>query len=240
MMSNLRTVAELFKLELDDMFNQWAAHQPLRTGAPHASNILAPDAEFCVRKLTLAGECGDASIRPEVKPWDAHKNAVFLNGWRLHEKYQDVFSRYGRVVEVEKSHYDEERQLHFTPDAIIELFGITYVVEIKGYHDEHFNKLDETAEPPQAAWHQANLYMHLLKLERAFVLVENKNTQAFKVWCIQYDQALTKKYTDRMYQVKGARIAYRLDGRLPERTCTSSRDYKAQACQMREICFRKG
>ena len=89
---NSRTVAQLFKLELDGMFNSWEQSKPLRSGAPHASAILAPESEWCLRRHVLTALYPDEVERPEMKPWSAHQNAVFLNGWVLHEKWQKLFN----------------------------------------------------------------------------------------------------------------------------------------------------
>jgi len=234
-MSN-RTLAQLFRLEIAEMFIAWEASKPLRTGAPHASAILAPESEWCLRRHVLSALYPEQAERPVPKPWDAHTNAVFLNGWLLHEKWQRLFSDHGRVVEVETSHYDEVRMLHFTPDAIIQFGGQPYVVEIKGYKHETWDKLDEAGEPPAAAHMQCNLYCHLLGIERGLVLVENKNTQEYKVWVIAHDTTLARPYIDRMYAVKGA-VATK---RLPARTCTSLRDRNAEKCPMRNLCFSRG
>jgi hypothetical protein len=231
-----RTIAALFKLELDAMLLAWEASKPLRTGAPHASAILSPKSEWCVRRQVLLAREASQAERPPQKPWTAHQNAVFLNGWHLHEKYQRLFQQFGTVIvrEVEVSHFDEERFLHFTPDAIIEFYGQPFVVEIKGYHTEYFASLDESGNPPQAAWHQCNLYCHLLNIEYGLVLVEDKNTQQVKIWAIRHNPTLARVYTDRCYAVKGAIIS----DALPSRVCASCTDRMAEKCPVRFVCFR--
>jgi hypothetical protein len=230
---NARTVAQLFKLELDSMFNTWEASKPLRSGAPHASAILAPESEWCLRRHVLTALYPELVERPDVKSWSAHTNAVFLNGWVLHEKWQKLFSEHGQVVEVETSHFDETRYLHFTPDAIITFAGQPYVVEIKGYKSSTFEKLNEAGEPPTAAHHQCNLYCHMLEIGRGLVLVENKDTQDYKVWAVQCDAELARPYLDRMYQVKGA-VATKS---TPARVCVSCTEHRAEKCPVRKLCF---
>lgn len=232
-----RTVAQLLKMDLDDMFNAWEAAKPLRTGAPHASAILAPESEWCVRRQVLSAVYPDQATRPEAKPWSGHQNAVFLNGWVLHEKYQKLLSEHAQVTEVETSHYDETRFLHFTPDAVIEWAALPWVVEIKGYKASSFEAMDEAGDPPAAAWHQCNLYCHLLGIEQGIVLVECKDTQEYKLWAIQHDPELAKPYTERMYQVKGRTALAKAGKGIPERKCVSINDRLAQKCVMRELCF---
>lgn len=230
---NARTVAQLFKLELDDMFNRWEASKPLRSGAPHASAILAPESEWCTRRHVLTALYPELVERPDVKPWSAHTNAIFLSGWVFHEMLQDLFVKYAKVIEVETSHYDEVRMLHFTPDIILEFASHPYVGELKGYKQETFDKLDEAGSPPKAAWHQCNLYCHLLGIERGLIIVMCKNTQRIKVWAIECDVELAKPYLDRMYQVKGA-VAVRS---TPARVCASCTEHRAEKCPVKKLCF---
>nr|BBH90119.1 hypothetical protein KTC_48700 [Thermosporothrix sp. COM3]BBH90184.1 hypothetical protein KTC_49350 [Thermosporothrix sp. COM3]BBH90249.1 hypothetical protein KTC_50000 [Thermosporothrix sp. COM3] len=234
---NLKALAALLRLELDDMFNSWEASKPLRTGAPHASAILVPESEWCPRRHVLLALHPEQARRPEAKPWDALQNAVFLHGWHLHEKYQKLFSDFARVIEVEKSHFDETRFLHFTPDAIIQFGSYKLIVEIKGYKQETWQALDERGNPPEAAWHQCNLYCHLLNIPYGLVLVENKNTQKVKMWAIEHDKELAQPYTRRMYEVVGGVIKAQKSGRLPARKCTAPDEPRAQKCPVRELCF---
>src|SRR6266568_8068924 len=163
--------AELIKMHIQGMFNQWEESKPLRTGL-HASSVLVPESEWCTRKHVLASLFPDKAVRPEPKPWDHRQNAIFLHGWVLHEKYQMLFSRFGDCVEVETPHYDESTGLWFSPDAIIRFGGETYVVEIKGYKAEEYEK--HTDKPPRAAHIQANLYCFLLDIQKAIILIEHK------------------------------------------------------------------
>jgi hypothetical protein len=229
----LRTLAALLKYDIEDMFNAWESAKALRTGAPHASAILAPENEWCLRRHVLTALYPESVERVEQKPWTALQNAVFLNGWMLHEKYQRLFAEYGNVIEVETSHFDETRFLYFTPDAIIEFGGVPYVVEIKGYKQETWQNLDEAGAPPQAAHAQCNLYCHILEIQYGIILVENKNTQEIKAWVIERDPTLAREYTDRCYQVKG-KVATKS---IPERACSSCKDRRAEKCPVRNFCF---
>lgn len=230
---NNRTIAQLFKLELDGMFNSWEIAKSLRVGAPHASSILQADSEWCLRRQVLLALYPEQAMHPEAKPWDAHTNAVFLNGWYIHEMFQTLMTNHGRVIEAETSHFDETRFLHFTPDVIFDFGPDRFVGEIKGYKQETFDKLDEAGEPPEAAHMQCNLYCHLLGIEHGAVIVMCKNTQRIKVWIIQHDASLAREYTERMYQVKGAVLSRH----IPERACTTCRDRRAEKCPVRQFCF---
>lgn len=262
---NHRTVATLLKREIENTFNTWEAEKLLRTGFPHASNILAPEGDWCLRRYVLAAVFPELAQRPEPKPWDGKRNRVNKHGWVIHEKLQGMLLKFGgglKVVhcngepELDLTHFDETREVFFSPDVIVEFAGRKYVIEIKGYRAEMksdkedststiFERLDEMGVPPKVAHTQVNFYIHLLQDVygpdlRGLVLVENKNTQELKTWAIEHDPELAKPYTDRCYAVKGGVLIARKSGKLPPRKCVSCSESRAQACPMRTICFQKG
>lgn len=236
---NPRAVAALFKADVMDSFDQWNDERPMRTGFPHASNILAPEADYCLRKLVLMAVHPTEAIRPDAKPWDRLTNARFKHGWLIHEKYQDLTKRYGRVVytdgkpELDLTHFDEEHMIYFSPDEIIEHCSEQMPVEIKGYKMETFDELDESGPAPTDAHKQVNLYQYLLKLKHGLILVECKNTQRLKAWCVEYDQVRAQPYLDRLAAFKAAYQS----GLTPGRKCSKCTDRLATKCEMRDYCF---
>ncbi|GCE17567.1 PD-(D/E)XK nuclease family protein [Dictyobacter kobayashii] len=243
---NMRATAQLFKLDLQEMFEQWEHEKPLRVGLPHASAMLAADGDFCLRQLVLLAVEPQAASRPALQNWEYHTNAIYHNGWRLHEKYQRLLERYGKVVyyrgdlkypELDLTHYDEPHHLYFSPDAVIEHCGEHMVVEIKGYKQEVFDKLDEQGAPPGAAHRQLNLYLYLLHLQHGLILVENKNTQRCKVWCVTYDHEMVQPQLERIFHFRTALHAVRRKRELPERQCATHQCSRAQRCPVRNACF---
>lgn len=242
-MPNLRTVAQLLKLEMMGTFDVWESERPLRIGWPHASTILQPDSEWCLRRQVLLALYPEAAERPAPKPWDNLKNARNKHGWVVHEKYQGMLLKYGNVVyfdgrpELDLTHFDETRNVHYSPDAITEFGGNIYIWEFKGYKQESVEKLDEMGEPPKDAHRQVNFYLHIMRdiypNARGLIFVENKNTQEPLVWAVEHDAELAKPYTDRCYQVKG-HVATRS---TPARVCGSCREHRAEKCPVAKLCF---
>jgi hypothetical protein len=259
-----RTVAQLVKLEIDDMFARWEAARPLRVGIPHASTILSDESEWCVRRHVLGVLWPEAAEKPEPKFWDAKSNRINKHGWSLHEKYQDLLLKFGgdalQVVyfnnnpELDYTHYDEDRMVWYSPDFIIDHAGYRYVGEIKGYRNtdnpeypyEAFEKFDEAGPLPLKAHRQGNFYCHLMGIQRGIVLVEGKNSQDIKVWTFEHDPDMARPYTNRCYQFKGAlavakgTLTREGKAKLPGRRCTSCLDRLAEKCPMRKCCFEKG
>lgn len=250
-MNDMRTVAHLIQLDMQEMFLSWGRDQPLRTGAPHASALLADESEWCVRRYVLAQLYPDKVVPEKMAYWEWKRQNTFLHGWEIHRKWQRLFKHYGSVVmtngeyELDLTHYDETRNIFFSPDAILEFFGQQYVVEIKGINHDAYQSLTDSLtvamrvnETVHKAVVQANLYCHLLDLKRAIILVENKNNQDFKVWITEYDKSLANPYTDRAYAVKGHVSLARNGKPLPARVCQSLEDSRAKKCPLRDVCFR--
>lgn len=231
-------MAQVIKAKVASAHNLWADSKPLRVGAPHASTILQPPSMFCYRQLVLLACYGDHAHIPIHRPWDTAQNAIFLNGWHIHEKYQKLLGdHYARLVEAEEHHFDETRYVWYTPDVVTrETYG--YMVwEIKGYHHEVVTGLNEYKDPPLPAWRQGNLYSHLAGYPYVCVFIEDKDTQSVKSWVRPVNHEMAHPYTDRMYKVKGQITLARNGHDIPARCCSSPSDRRAIKCPVSRICF---
>jgi hypothetical protein len=255
----LRTRAALLALDFQDMFLKWGANQPPRSGL-HASSLLVSENEWCTRRFVLADLFPDEAQQPELKQWQWKQQAIFENGWDLHRRWQKLFLKFGNVAygntnnvkgdtvtvapELDLTHYDSDRGVYFSPDAILDINGEHHVVEIKGINHTAFESLTndlsvamKACETVDKAVYQANLYMHLLELQHAIILIEDKNNQDFRVWITEYDKYLTLPYIKRAYLVKGMITLARTNGTYPKRVCQSPDDALARKCPMRDCCF---
>lgn len=248
--ASLRTLAELVKIDFQELYLKWGGCAPPRTGL-HASSLLVSDQDWCPRKHVLSDLFPQEALSPELKHWQWKQQAIFENGWSLHKRWQQLFRQFANVVgelgklELDRTHYDPERNIYFSPDAILDITGEHMVVEIKGIHHTAFEALPfdlpgamHACETVEKAVSQANLYMHLLELKHAIILVENKNNQDFRVWITEYNRELALPYIQRAYQVKGNLVLAR-DGqnKYPARICQSADDARARQCPMCHKCF---
>ncbi len=256
----LRTTAALLHLDFQDLYLKYGASQPPRTGL-HASSLLVSESEWCVRKYVLSDLYGDQAVTPELARWQWKQQDTFLHGWEVHRKWQYLFKQFGNVVfskvnedeygdfdlepELDLTHYDEDRQLYFSPDAILEVNGEHMVVEIKGINHDAFLALTDNLDQARKACEtvdkaviQCNLYLHLLQLNHGIILVENKNNQEFRVWVIEYNCVLALLLVQRAYQVKGAVLRAK-HGEWPHRICASAEDSRACQCPLQGVCFRE-
>jgi len=85
-----------------------------------------------------------------------------------------------------------EELFHGRADAIISLNNKLYVVDFKSISDYKFKKLEKD-EPEISHQYQLQLYMHYFKVPHGILLYENKNTQDFKEFELEYNYKLCKK-----------------------------------------------
>lgn len=236
---------DIIKLKFDEMFNKFffdKEKEKPRESCIHGSDVIKPDYvepnrsdyRFCYRECVL---------KHYYVPHDSGKNGtylnkIFLNGWVLHEKWQMLFGKYTDVIAIEETIWDDVFKIAFTPDAHIKFRGEEFIVEIKGWKQEEYDKLDEDGPCPESPMKQALLYCYLTGVKYAIVLVENKNSQAFKLWVIKYDPSIISDVIERLDNLKLYLDKWKVNNTfLPARICESRSDERAKGCPMSSVCF---
>lgn len=200
-------------------------------GTFHCSNIIVSPENFCPRKQILDYKNKKPEdISPELRK-------VFWHGIMIHEKWQQLFKEDSRAEKIEVTHYSKKFHLVGTPDAIINLWGKSYVVEIKSVRTEIFFKMKETTKLLSSAIVQANLYMWLTNIPRAIILAENKNSHELKVLFKEFEPELIYKYLEQHLIV----LDYLERKVLPKCSCKDSSDVRTKRCpHYQKYCFKGG
>ena len=224
------TTSMVLEAQLNRLFATDRANQEVRTGM-HGSGIIVGDAEFCYRKQVLSFFYVRDNVEIPVK-----LQRIFLEGWHVHEKWQKLFKQAGIDRGIEQRGHSKDMSLLFTPDAVIELKGRLWVVEIKSMNEFAFRR----ANGHPSGEKQLMLYMHMLAIPRGFVLCENKNSQDIRVFEKRYDPEVASPFVERMINVReyvGEFAVARKRSVLPERTCTGSTCKRAMGCDYRTACY---
>ncbi len=224
---------------LSELFEVWHKNQPERTGI-HVSSLIASDAAFCFRQIVLMQFHKHQDINLHGRTLQ-----IFLQGWVIHQKWQELFRTAGNtpgsfieVLSIEESRV--KKGITYTPDIIAAIgtgkLGKPYIIEIKSMKGERYEALKGIHKDARV---QANMYMWLEGIEQAIVLVENKDTQEFKLWVIKYDKPLVQKYINRAIKVRRMNEEYREKEVLPPQhvMCPSLAAAKASRCPVRDACF---
>jgi hypothetical protein len=225
-------INESIKVKFDRLFHEWNYNKQKDRHGLHASGILKPD-DFCYREHVL-----NHFYYPTASLTWTKLLRVFLEGWYVHQKWQDLFKMAGIYLSVEKQHRSKFWEFSFTPDAIIEVMNRKIVVEIKSHSSNGFDQLNS---PPANAYKQAQLYMHSTGIPYGLVLVENKNNQDYKTWFFDYDPNSVTIYIERLLIIKKLINYFKETGKLPKRCdrCDfeGKNNPRAKFCEMREVCF---
>lgn len=207
--------------------------QKERTGL-HGSAILASEAEFCYREQVLSlfyKQCQGENITVGLK-------RIFEEGNAIHEKWQRLFLRggLGEPEDMDRSRFNKTYDLSYTPDAIITINGIKFVVEIKSVNTFQFKKM--TSHP--SGKKQLQLYMHLTKTSNGIVLCDDKNSQDFKIFRYVYNKEEVLPYIERLEAIQVYKNNLIDNHKLVKGLCSSSTCKRAEKCNMREACFGVG
>lgn len=226
------------KPELEtEMIIAQAKQDRVRTGL-HLSAILASDTEFCYREQVLS--LFYRMHQGENVPIDLKR--IFEAGTSIGEKWQRLFIRgnLGGPKDMDISRFKEEYDLSYTPDATIRIGKTKYICEIKSQNTFGFQKA--TSHP--AGKKQLRMYMFLDRVKHGFVLVEDKNTQKFKVFPETYGETFTKDdilpFVERLEGIQEYKRIFLEDKKPPKRICRDCNTKRALSCNMRGACWNIG
>lgn len=209
----------------------------------HASAIIVSDEKFCLRQQVLSmlykmdqGEQVSIGLK-----------RIFEEGNAIHEKWQRLFIRagYSKAEDLDMTQFQEEYELSYTPDIICripEFYEGEMVGEIKSVNTRQFWKMVKEGARHKSGEKQCQLYMHFRGLKKGFVLCEDKNTQEFLVFVLDYDYDVVKPYVKRLEKIKDKKRKVLEEKRMVIRKekCNSPNCKMAESCQMRDACYNVG
>lgn len=198
----------------------------------HGSAILKDD--ICMRAQVLS--LLFRQQQGEELPLDTL--AIFEEGNAIHEKWQRLFIRGGLGTEydMDVTQYAQGYELLYTPDAIITINGTKYIVEIKSMNSFLYQKSNEH----KTGALQCLLYMHLTNIHNGFVLMENKNTQEFKIQLVDYDEQKIQPIIERLKEIQKLKADFIKTKKPPKRICENAECEQAEKCIMRDCCWNIG
>lgn len=201
----------------------------------HASAMLQ-DSGFCYRQhvLSLFFKMTQGEDLP------LKSKCIFEEGNAIHEKWQRLFIRggLGTYKDMDHTRFEKEYDLSFTPDAILKIKNKMYIVEIKSMNTFAYQKTNSHASGRK----QCMFYEHLTGIHNGFVLMEDKNTQNFKIEIVDYDFDLISNAIEHLEGIKEYKQKFIEEKKPPKRIkeCKSYDCKKAQECPMRDACWNKG
>lgn len=201
----------------------------------HASTMLHEEG-FCYRQQVLSlffkGSQGeDLPLKSKC---------IFEEGNAIHEKWQRLFIRGGLGVykDMDRTRLKSEYDLSFTPDAELTIGKKKYICEIKSMNTFSYQR----AKGHPSGRKQCMLYQYLTGIHNGFVLMEDKNTQDFKIEMVPYDVSEISTAIEHLEAIQEYKQNF-LDTKRPPKRCAKCNSYnckRAMDCQMRDACWNKG
>lgn len=222
-----------FKEEIRMLKRQASLKSSDRYGL-HASSILKGDSSFCYREQVLSLFYKQA--QGENIPIGLKR--IFEEGNFIGEKWQRLFIRgeIGKIDDMDISRFNEEYDLSYTPDGIIDLNNKKYIVETKSQNTFLYKK--QPGHPTGEL--QCLFYMYLEQIRDGFTLVEDKNDQNFKVLLVKYDETKLEKYIDRLEDIQTHKKRFLKHKKMVKGICSDPTCKRAKDCSMRDACFNIG
>ena len=205
----------------------------------HASAVIKPKEDFCLRQQVLSLEYKMS----QGKDLPVNSLKIFAAGSSIHEKWQNMFEQCSgkidgfKLIRNEARSYSARWNLFFTPDSIIEIDGIRYIVEIKSMNTFSYKKAVGSSDPHPHARHQIQLYMHLTGIHHGIILCEDKNSQEYLVHPLEYDYKEVVLFLQRLEEIKKCQIEFEEEGILPRKMCKTENCQRAESCNMHFACF---
>lgn len=203
----------------------------------HASALIQVDSKYCLRQQVLSliykmdqGEQVNIGLK-----------RIFEEGNAIHEKWQRLFIRagYAKAEDCDFTRFNEEYEVSFTPDVIIDVPGFgKMVVEIKSMNTFSFKKA--TSHP--SGKKQLMFYMYLTGIHQGIVLCDDKNTQDFKVFYYEYDPAQAEIPISRAEEIQLWKSRLLEERKVCKRAigCNKPSCKRASECSMRDACYNVG
>lgn len=201
----------------------------------HAS-AMVKEKDFCYRQQVLSlffkmSQGEELSLKSKC---------IFEEGNAIHEKWQRLFIRggLGTYKDMDSTQLKPEYDLSFTPDAILTISGKKYICEIKSMNTFAFQK----SKGHPSGRKQCMLYEYLTGIHNGFVLMEDKNTQDFKIEMVPYDFSEISTAVEHLEAIQEYKHNFITTKKPPKRCelCKTYNSKRAKECQMRDACWNQG
>lgn len=171
---------------------------------------------------------------------DAMGIANMSYGTEAHARLQKVFEDTGLLVEAERKVVTDDQPdmppIFGYADLILNWQGEEVVGEIKTTMQESY--VSKKAKSTGAGYHllQVLIYMRVLKLNKGFLLYENKNTQTLLIIPVTWNVANTKLVDDAMDWMTKVYATWEA-GTKPTRPFKSEKSVVCKTCPFTKHCW---
>jgi len=124
-------------------------------------------------------------------------NGVLAKGTQIHQQIEALLMKHFNVLLSEVAIYgyiDEYTAWKGHPDAVVEVNGLQFVIEIKSMNSKKFEELEQ---PTERHIMQLQVYMHCTRVPRGMLIYINSDTMETKFFTIKYDERRYQEMVER-------------------------------------------
>lgn len=183
--------------------------------------------------ISDAGNCSRAIFfnftGAPKKSLDPRLSRIFQKGTKIHN---DVFSLLYQLPDIKlvtEVHIPEQPLITGRADAIAEINGENYVVDIKSINSFIFKGL---THPKPEDLYQIQLYLHFFNIKKGILFYMDKDRQEIREFLVNYDPILVHSLLANFKKLKG-----QIDGNeIPERLSDYPKNWRCKYCRFSSAC----
>lgn len=164
--------------------------------------------------------------------------AVMASGTAAHERIQGALEKSGVVKSLEEKAILEDPPIFGYIDLILTFDDEDVVGEIKTTGGDIFRYRASTSKPAAYHLYQILLYMHIKKLDKGFLLYEDRDTLNIAVIKVNMDEENTKRIEDALEWLRKVRKNWENGGEIPKAPWTR-RNKSCRMCPIFDECWEK-
>ena len=157
------------------------------------------------------------------------------NGKETHARIQSVFDKAGILIQEEQEIVSDDPPIRGFVDLVVDWDGPT-VGEIKTMKQEAFTQRRVDRNPADYHVIQLLIYMKILKLDKGFLLCENKNSGEWLVFPVYMTENNRRIVDDAFEWMRMTYASYR-DGELPLRPFEKTSN-ECKYCPFKKYCWK--
>jgi CRISPR/Cas system-associated exonuclease Cas4 (RecB family) len=182
--------------------------------------------------VTDAGKCPRSVFfkfkQAPCRDLEARILRLFDHGNYIHELIVKALSGQN-VLRGEEINIPANNLISGRADALIQVDGQDYVVDIKSINSMSFRTL---TEPSPEYVYQLQLYLHFFQIAQGVLLYVNKDTQDLKEFLLDYDSSLCNRLLDELEEL-GQMIS---ENQVPVRLDEWPSGGQCRYCPYKEVC----
>ena len=175
---------------------------------------------------------------PSIDNTESRSFAIMQAGTDAHTAIQNLMEKAGILEEAEREITASDPPIRGFLDALVNIDGERYVVEIKTTSQESFVFKQASMNPTDYHRLQILIYMGILNVDKGFFIYQNRNTLEMLYIPIEMTEDNKQFLEESLEWMRNTRQAYD-DGKIPNRPFREGSKTVCPQCPFYEYCWQE-